>query len=328
MCIEEILHGALSRRELFKTGTALGAGAVAAGLGTGLLPSDIVAASQVPPGGGPGAAGVNFKWYGTNSWEISFGDKSIWVDPWLTRFDSGAFSGRFDLQTPLSVDEATLDRYVTKANLILVGHGHFDHLADIPYLAMKTGAMVLGSETHANLLRAYGVPERQIVTVEGGEFMQFDGYAIEVIHGLHGLDANKQFIVPKHLYSVPAKPQTVADLPEGDTLIYHIRIADRYSIVAMSTGNFIERNLTGLRPDVLIAGATGGTNQIYKYDERLLGVLGMPKLILPTHWDNFEAPMTVAQTPGPGVERLIATARAMSPQSEVKVVNLMESYAP
>lgn len=329
MCIHEIVESArLSRRKLFGAGVAAGITAAAAGLAPDARYADRLEAAQPAPGGGPGAAGVNFRWLGTNSWEISFGEKTILIDPWLTRFDSGAFSGRFDLQTPLSVDEAVIDQYLPKANQILVGHGHFDHLADIPYVAMKTGAMVLGSETHANLLRAYGLPERQIVTVEGGEFMQFDGYAIEVMHGLHGLDPNKQFIEPRHLYGVPPMPRTVADLPEGDSLMYHIRIADRYSIVLMSTGNFIERNLTGLRPDVLIAGATGGITQVHKYTERLLGVLGNPRLILPTHWDNFEAPLTTPQQPGVGIQLLMTDAQRVSPQSEIKVLNLLDSYAP
>ena len=328
MCIAEVLESVpLSRRRLFGVGTAVGL-TVAAGMAGEAFRAERVAAAQPGPGGGPGTAGVNFRWFGTNAWEISFGETTILIDPWLTRFDSGAFSGRFDLQTPLSVDAAVLDRYLPKATQILVGHGHFDHIADIPYLAQKTGAQVVGTETHAHLLRAYGLPERQIVTARGGEFMQFDGYAIEVMQGLHGFDANKQYILPTTLNSVPPPPRTVADLPEGGTLIYHIRIQDRFSIVAMSTGNFVERALSGLRPDVLIAGATGGTNQVYKYDERLLGVLGAPKLVLPTHWDNFEAPLTTPQTPGPGVERLIMAAGRVAPQSEVKVLNLLESYAP
>jgi L-ascorbate metabolism protein UlaG (beta-lactamase superfamily) len=329
MCIHEVLESVrLSRRSLFGVGAAAGVTAATAGLVSDAQYGEMLEAAQPGPGGGPGGAEVNFRWLGTNSWEISFGEKTILFDPWPTRFDSGAFSGRFDLKTPLSVDEEVIDRYITKADAILVGHGHFDHIADIPYIAKKTGARVIGSETHSNLLRAYGVPENQIITAEGGEFMQFDGYAIEVIHGLHGFDANKKYIVPTHLITVPPMPQTVEDLPEGDTLIYHIRIADRYSIVAMSTGNYIERNLTGLRPDVLIAGATGGITQVYKYTERLLGVLGNPRLILPTHWDNFEAPITMPQTPGPGVQLLMTDAQRVSPPSEIRVLNLLDSYAP
>jgi L-ascorbate metabolism protein UlaG (beta-lactamase superfamily) len=49
-------------------------------------------------------------------------------------------------------------------------------MADIPYIAKKTNAMVVGSETHANVMRAAGVAEGKIVQVKGGEYIQFDGY--------------------------------------------------------------------------------------------------------------------------------------------------------
>jgi L-ascorbate metabolism protein UlaG (beta-lactamase superfamily) len=60
-------------------------------------------------------------------------------------------------------------------------------MADIPYIAKRTGAQVIGSETHANVLRASGVAEGKIVQVKGGEHMQFDGYTIEVFPGLHSM---------------------------------------------------------------------------------------------------------------------------------------------
>lgn len=331
MCVSDslIASAKLSRRRMFGLGAAAGLVAASAGIGTHALEPAIAHGAQPVPGsGGQGVAGVTFRWFGTNAWEISFGEKTILIDPWLTRFDSGAFSGRFNLQTPLSVDEPLLDRHLPKANQILIGHGHFDHIADIPYLAQKTGGMVIGSETHANLLRAYGVAERQIVTVRGGEFMQFDGYAIEVIPSLHGLDANKQFILPHHLVTVPPAPQTVADLPEGDTFIYHIRVADRFSIVAMSTGNFIERALVGLRPDVLIGGATGTFTQTHRYTERLLRVLNNPRLILPTHWDNWELPLSEPARSTAGLEAFVREARQVSPQSEVVVMDYLQPFAP
>jgi len=163
-------------------------------------------AAPISQAGGPGLAGVNLQSFGTNAWKITFADKTIWIDPWLTRYDSGVFSGKFNGATPISVDTAVLDTYVTRADIILLGHGHFDHIADVPYLAKKTGAMVIGSETHHNMLRAFGVAGKQLVHVSGRENMQFDGFSIEVFRALHGLDANKQFLSPQTLLTVPSLP--------------------------------------------------------------------------------------------------------------------------
>ena len=171
-------------------------------------------------GGGPGAAGVSFKWFGTNGWEITFGNKTILVDPWFNRFESGFLQNKLDHDRLLPNDTALIDQHVKKADQILIGHGHWDHMADVPYIAKKTGAMVVGSETHANIMRAAGVAEGKIVQVKGGEYMQFDGYSIEVFPSVHSMGGTKKYAVPGHLVSVPSSPPTkVGDLPEGDTLI-------------------------------------------------------------------------------------------------------------
>jgi L-ascorbate metabolism protein UlaG (beta-lactamase superfamily) len=285
---------------------------------------------------GPGAAGVKFTWFGTNGWEITFNNRTILVDPWFGRFDSGFFSGRFNPSTPLPPPrEALIAQHVTRADQILIGHGHWDHLADIPFIAKNTGAMVIGSETHANVLRATGkVPEVKIVQVKGGEFMQFDGYTIEVFPGLHSLGPTKKFSVPGHRFSVPSTPTVVGDLPEGDTLIYMITIAEKFRIFIMSTANYVERALTDVKPDVALV-ASIFSNQIHDYTRRLMNVLHRPKVILPTHWDNFERPFEegpkdlsdVFGTAG-SLATFVNEVRATSPKTRVVVFNkFFQSFA-
>jgi len=78
-------------------------------------------------------------------------------------------------------------------------------------------------------MRASGVAEGKIVQVKGGEFMQFDGYTIEVFPGLHSMGPTKKHAVPGHLFSVPPAPTKVGDMPEGDSLIYVITIGGKFS---------------------------------------------------------------------------------------------------
>src|SRR5215471_4861350 len=213
-----------SRRGFLAGGVAAGV-AAAANLGRSVLTPGAAEGAETPPrGGGQGTAGVNFTWFGTNGWEITFGNKTTLID-----------------------------QHVSKADQILIGHGHWDHMADVPYVAKKTGAMVIGSESHANLMRAAGVPEGKIVQVKGGEYMQFDGYTIEVFPSVHSMGGTKKYAVPGHIVSVPSTPPTkLGDLPEGDTLIYVLTIGGKYSIFLMSSGNYIERAIAGLRPDVAL----------------------------------------------------------------------------
>jgi L-ascorbate metabolism protein UlaG (beta-lactamase superfamily) len=330
MCFIEPEALALTRRKFL--GASL-AGAALAGSGS-LLPGLAEGAEPTPTGGGPGGAGVRFTWFGTNGWEIAFGNRTILIDPWFGRFDSGFLTGKFNAGTPITTDAGLIDQHVGKADQILIGHGHWDHLADVPIVAKKTGAMVIGSETHGNVLRAAGVPEKQIVQVKGGESMQFDGYTIEVFPGLHSLGPIKKYAVPGHLTSVPAAPPSkVGDMPEGDSFVYLITIGGKYRIFAQSTANFIEREITGLRPDVALI-ASIFYNQIHDYTPRLLKAINFPRVILPTHWDNFEKPFSeppqdlrsVFGDPG-NLDLWVKEARQVSPKSKVVVLKFFQSYA-
>jgi L-ascorbate metabolism protein UlaG (beta-lactamase superfamily) len=313
---------------------AAGVAGTALGLGKSLLlPGVAEGAEPAPKSGGPGSAGVNFKWFGTDGWEITFGNKTILLDPWFSRFDTGFFAGKFNAKTLIKVEEALIDQHIPKADQILIGHGHWDHMADIPYISKKTGAQVIGSETHANVLRASGVTEGKIVQVKGGEFMQFDGYTIEVFPGLHSMGPTKKHTVPGHLYSVPPPPTTVGDMPEGDSLIYLITIGGRFSIFLMSTANFVERAIAGIKPDVALV-ASIFANQIHNFTPRLFKALNHPKVILPTHWDNFEKPYSegpqdlraIFGDPA-NLDLWVKEAKQVSPKSKIVVMKFFEAYA-
>ncbi len=327
--------GGLSRRQFLGTGLGVGLAAATVDWGKSLLLPGLAEGAEAPSkSGGPGSSGVNFTWFGTDGWEITFGNKTILFDPWFSRFDTGFLAGKFNPNTPIKVEEALIDQHITKADQVLIGHGHWDHMADIPYIAKKTNAMVIGSETHANVLRGSGVPEGKIVQVKGGEYMQFDGYTIEAFPGLHSMGPTKKHAVPGHLYQVPPAPTKVGDMPEGDSLIYVITIRGKFSIFLMSTANFGERAIAGLKPDVALV-ASIFANQIHNFTPRLLKALNYPKVILPTHWDNFEKPYSepaqdlraIFGDPA-NLDVWVKEAKQVSPKSKVVVLKFFESYSP
>jgi L-ascorbate metabolism protein UlaG (beta-lactamase superfamily) len=326
----------VSRRGFLGAGLAAGAALAAVDAGRSLLsPGVAEGAETAPAGGGPGGAGVSFTWFGTNGWEISFGTKTILIDPWFNRFTSGFLQNKLDHDAVLPTDTTLIDAHVKKADQILIGHGHWDHFADIPYIAKKTSAMVIGSETHANLLRASGVPEGKVVQVKGGEHMQFDGYTIEVVPSVHSMGGTKKYAVPGHLVSVPAAPPTkVGDLPEGDTLIYVLTIGGKFSVFMMSSGNYVERAIAGLRPDVALV-APLFSNNTYAFTPRLMKALNHPRLVLPTHWDNFEAPLaeppqdlrSIYGDPA-NLDLWVKEMRTAAPKTKIMTLKYFGSYAP
>jgi L-ascorbate metabolism protein UlaG (beta-lactamase superfamily) len=339
MCFVDSAYSAsladISRRRFLGAGLAAGMAAAAADWGQSLLLPGVAEGAETPGrSGGPGSAGVNLKWFGTDGWEITFGSRTILFDPWFSRFDSGFLTGKFNANAALPLDETLINQHVKKADQILIGHGHWDHMADVPYIAKKTNAMVIGSETHANVMRAAGVPEGKIVQVRGGEYMQFDGYTIEVFPGIHSMGPTKKHVVPGHLYHVPGPPTKISDMPEGDSLIYMITIGGKFRIFLMSTANYYERAISGLKPDVALV-ASIFANQIHDFTPRLLKALSYPKILMPTHWDNFEAPFTepardLRATFGDpaNVDLWVKEVKTLSPKSKVVTLKYFESFAP
>ena len=58
---------------------------------------------------------------------------------------------------------------VDRADWIVVGHSHFDHLWGAERIARNTGATILGSHETVRVMEAQGVPLAQLLPVAGGE---------------------------------------------------------------------------------------------------------------------------------------------------------------
>jgi len=142
-------------------------------------------------------------------------------------------------------------------------------------------------------------------------------------------------VVPGHLVSVPSAPPTkIGDLPEGDTLIYLLTIGDKYRIFLMSSGNYIERAIAGLKPDVALV-APLFSNNTHAFTPRLLKALNYPRTILPTHWDHFEAPLSEPPRDLRSIYGDVANldlwvkeAKTQSPKTKIVTMKYFESFAP
>ena len=90
---------------------------------------------------------------------------------------------------------AAIEAHVQRANFVLVTHTHCDHVLDVPQIALKTHAVVIGTESTEHVLRAYKAPEEQQITVHGGKDYEFGAFSLKVIPSLHSpLDHKHYFI--------------------------------------------------------------------------------------------------------------------------------------
>jgi len=73
--------------------------------------------------------GIEITWFGHATWRIRYADQVVWVDPFLDDNPS----------SPIKADQ------VDRCDTILLTHGHFDHIADVPALAQKFQPQVVAN---------------------------------------------------------------------------------------------------------------------------------------------------------------------------------------
>jgi L-ascorbate metabolism protein UlaG (beta-lactamase superfamily) len=245
---------------------------------------------------------VNLTYLGTAGWEITDGKTVILLDPYYSRIklpDNSPASKNdnrlaYDEHGFINPDAKAIEEHVPpKADCILVSHTHWDHALDVPYIANKTGAEIIGSESTANLARISGIKEDKIIPVKGGEDYDFKTFSVRVIPSLHSPLNNRHLLDTRILPKEAKLPLRGSDYVEGGTFCFLIRIRG-CRILALSSPNYIERELEGLRPDILLM-VPGGDGPIYRYEERLMQALGAPAAVFFTHWDNFGLPYGAPQ---------------------------------
>jgi L-ascorbate metabolism protein UlaG (beta-lactamase superfamily) len=115
------------------------------------------------------------RWTGYSNFELAYKGRIILLDAY---YDRGSFF------SPLGVKAADLK----KADVLLVGHGHMDHMSDAAAIGNATKAMVVGAPVTVEKLLTQAIPPAQLrqVTGKGGELLRFDGFTVEPILGRHG----------------------------------------------------------------------------------------------------------------------------------------------
>lgn len=196
--------------------------------------------------------------------------------------------------TPLSPDldrigEALRGAEVDRLAAVVVLHSHYDHAMDSPAVAERTGALLVGSESTANIARGWGLPAARIRQPRFGEvsrFGSFDLTLLESRHLPHG--------VAEGTIDAPLVPPARADsYRQGETYSLHVRHPLGTFLVQGSAG-FVEGALAGYSADVVFLGV-GGLSQMddeYRaaYFREVVARM-RPRWVVPIHYDDFSRPL-------------------------------------
>ena len=184
------------------------------------------------------------RWTGFANYELAYDGKIILLD---------AFFDRGSNYPPLGFKAED----IKKADVILLGHAHFDHMADAATVARQTGATVVGASVTTDKLKQQGVPQQQIRTVGGRsqEKLFFSGFTVEPILALHGqpdkhitevMEGAVNSLAPKLTPDQQAEEKAIQDrgsfepriITEG-TIAYLITFDDGFRILYRDSGGHV-----------------------------------------------------------------------------------------
>jgi L-ascorbate metabolism protein UlaG (beta-lactamase superfamily) len=212
---------------------------------------------------------------------------------------------------------------ITRLAAVLVGHSHYDHVMDAPEVARRTGALLVGSPSTAQVGRGWGLAEDRIRVIADGDELQFGRFHIRFIRSQHvpslvtGGEIN-QALVP---------PVRANVYHEGGSYALLIRHGEKSMLVQGSAG-FVDGALRGQRADVafLGIGLLGKQSEGYRdaYWRETVATVGARRVI-PIHWDDFFLPLDepLRALPAPlddfGVSMAFLNARGRASGVDVKL---------
>ena len=236
----------------------------------------------------------------------------------------GYFTRPADIsKSKVQPDPALIGKFLSRAGVqklaaVMTVHSHFDHALDSPRVAQDTGALLVGSESTANIGRGQGLPESAIKVVKGGDSLQFGKFKVSFIKSAH-LPA--QFALGD--ITTPLKfPASVTDMKLGDAFSILIEHESGGGYLIQGSAGFVPGALAGKKAEVVFlgAGGLGAKDSAYvdAYWKENVQIVGA-KRVIPVHWDNFYLPLDVALVPAPGFDQTMAALLARGQRDGVEI---------
>ena len=284
-------------------------------------------------------------WGGCATFRLNIGNLVVFLDAYLDRVSDAAQPG-------LQVDD------VDRADFILVGHSHFDHLWGAERIAPRTGATVIGSYETIRLMAAQGVPESQLQPVSGGERVRLcDDVVVSVYPSLHscvwtgpfqqpdvvclgdtGLTLDEQKVrfkeLEAHIANLAPEARAHAlkgrqgERGDGGALVYLIETPEG-SLLYQDTSGHWSGIVRDLRPDVAILAAAGRGNvdgdpiqgTLAEFVAREAEFLQPGKVLL-SHHDNWLPGFSLETNTAPIRDALAERV----PKTELVEIGYMSAY--
>jgi L-ascorbate metabolism protein UlaG (beta-lactamase superfamily) len=115
-------------------------------------------------------ADVSFTWVGHGTWKVrSAKGKEILIDPWV-------------MNNPVAPEHL---KNVDRCDLMLITHGHFDHIHDALEIARRTKPTIVCNHEIGTWLGSKGIDSDKIVATNKGGTVDIDGIKVLLVHAEH-----------------------------------------------------------------------------------------------------------------------------------------------
>ena len=224
---------------------------------------------------------MDIKWFGTATMILSEGDHSLLFDPFVSMNPQ---VGVYSHEKAEKVDD------------VLITHGHFDHLVDVPDLIERYGQTVHCSETAAVTLMKKGVDSANINVIKPGDILELGPFTINVMEGKHikfDLKLIRKTLfnrrVIKHRDNLKEIVSSNRDFPEGEVLVFKIDVNGK-TIIALGSMNLAKKVNYPKGADLLIL-PFQGRSDINKYAIKFIKKL-KPMSVYLHHFDDTFPPVS------------------------------------
>lgn len=244
------------------------------------------------PVAGEGALAVTFM--GVSTLLVQDGESAVMTDGFFSR--PGLLKVGLGKVAP-SVEriDAALDRALGDAGLdgldaVIPVHTHYDHALDSAVVAERTGALLVGGESTANLGVGGGLDRDRIRVIDSGDSVECGAFSLTFVASSHCPPDR----YPGDIDAPLTPPVKVGAYRCGEA--WSILLTHRSGRTALLQGSagYVPGALAGLDAEVayLGVGQLGVQPQDYieAYWEHTVRAVGARRVVL-THWDDFFRPL-------------------------------------
>jgi L-ascorbate metabolism protein UlaG (beta-lactamase superfamily) len=178
---------------------------------------------------------------------------------------------------------------VTELDAVLPVHSHYDHALDSAVVAERTGAVLVGGASTANIGRGHGLEPARIVTPS--QALQLGNYVVTLTGSRHCPPDRFPGTI-----DAPLRPPARASRYRcGEAWSIHIlHVPSRRSMLVQGSAGFVPGALAGVRADVVYLGVgqlgIRPPDEIRQYWAETVRAIGARRAVL-IHWDDFFRPL-------------------------------------